>query len=109
MTNVLFVCSANLDRSPTAEELFQDHPGIAVASAGTATDATRPLSAEVIGWADVIIVMEEAHREAIKTRFGSSLAAKRVVCLDIPDDFRRGDTELVKLLKARVPGHLPGR
>ena len=86
--NVLFVCSANLDRSPTAEALFQDAPGIETASAGTNNDAVTPLSEELILWADLIIVMERAHRDKIRKRFRSSLKAQRVVCLDIPDRCR---------------------
>ncbi|MFO1172817.1 MAG: phosphotyrosine protein phosphatase [Hyphomicrobiaceae bacterium] len=100
MTNVLFVCSANVDRSPTAEEMFRDHPGIAVASAGTLPDAVRPLNADHIAWADIILVMEDAHREAIAARFGET---PKIVVLGIPDDYRRGDAELVTLLQARVP------
>lgn len=104
---VLFVCTANVDRSPTAEALFRGHPGVEVASAGTARDAVRPLTSEIIARADLIIVMEEAHREAINARFATSLKAKHIVSLDIPDHYKRGDPELVKLLEARVPGHLP--
>lgn len=104
MTNVLFVCSANVDRSPTAEALFRDHPGIAVASAGTLPDATTPLTADHIAWADLVLVMEEAHREVITARFGGT---GKIVVLGIPDDFRRGDPELVRLLEARVPRFLP--
>lgn len=106
MIKMLFVCSANVDRSPTAEALFRDHPGIEVASAGTLADAAMPLEAAHIDWADIILVMEEAHREVIEARFGKT---RKVVCLDIPDDYRRGDPELVRLLEARVPKFLPGR
>ena len=101
---VLFVCSANVDRSPTAEALFRDYPGIDVASAGTLPDATTPLDATHIAWADIILVMEEAHRETIAQRFGE---ARKVAVLDIPDVYRRGDAELVQLLEARVPRFLP--
>lgn len=104
IVKVLFVCSANVDRSPTAEALFRDHPGTEVASAGTLPDATTPLAATHIAWADIILVMEEAHREMISQRFGETC---KVVVLDIPDDFRRDDPELVKLLQARVPRFLP--
>lgn len=109
MTNVLFVCSANLDRSPTAEELFQCFPGIETDSAGTDNDAVTPLSEEHILWADLIIVMEKAHREKIRRRFKSILKAQRLVCLDIPDHYKRGDPELTQLLEARVPKFLPRR
>ncbi len=109
MTNVLFVCSANVDRSPTAEALFRDHPGIETASAGTGNAAETPLSDELVAWADIIIVMQPVHRQMIEQRFKSSLKAQRVVCLDIPDHYTRGDPELVKLLTERVPKFLPSR
>ena len=106
MTNVLFVCSANVDRSPTAEALFRHTPGVEVASAGTLPDATSPLDATHIAWADIIRVMEEAHRETIARRFGET---EKVVVLDIPDDYRRGDAELVRLLESRIAPYLPER
>lgn len=105
--NVLFVCSANLDRSPTAEEMFQNMPGVETASAGTNNDAITPLSEELILWADLIVVMERMHREKIRKRFKSSLKSQRMVCLDIPDHYKRGDPELVRLLQARVAKFLP--
>ena len=100
MKNVLFVCSQNKLRSPTAEQVFAQRPDIEVASAGTNSDAETPLSAELIEWADVIFVMEKAHRTKLQ---------QRVVCLDIPDKYRFMDPELVQLLEARVGRHLPRR
>ena len=109
MTNVLFVCSQNLDRSPTAERLFADFPGVETASAGTNNDAETPLSSELVAWADIIFVMEKTHRDKLRNRFKSSLKSQRVVCLVIPDHFKVNDPELVALLKARVPKFLPRR
>jgi len=48
MKNVLFVCSQNRRRSPTAEQIFADHPGIETSSAGNNNDAENPLDAELI-------------------------------------------------------------
>ena len=109
MKNVLFVCSQNKLRSPTAEQVFAQRPDIEVASAGTNSDAETPLSAELIEWADVIFVMEKAHRTKLQQRFRANLKSKRVVCLDIPDKYRFMDPELVQLLEARVGRHLPRR
>ena len=39
MPRVLFVCSRNRRRSPTAERLYQNTPGVEALSAGTAPDA----------------------------------------------------------------------
>ena len=109
MKNVLFVCSQNKLRSPTAEQVFAQRPDIEVASAGTNSDAETPLSAELINCADVIFVMEKAHRTKLQQRFRASLKSKRIVCLDIPDKYRFMDPELVQLLEARVSRHLPRR
>jgi predicted protein tyrosine phosphatase len=109
LKNVLFVCSQNKLRSPTAEQLFSRRPDLEVASAGTNSDAETPLSAELVEWADVIFVMEKIHRAKLQQRFRASLKSKRVVCLDIPDKYRFMDPELVQLLEAKVGRHLPRR
>lgn len=77
-----------------------------VASAGRANDADEPVTAELVAWADLIFVMEKAHRAKLTRRFRSHLRA-RVVCLDIPDDFSFMQPELVAILFDRVPRHLP--
>jgi predicted protein tyrosine phosphatase len=102
MKRVLFVCSQNRLRSPTAEQVFAAHPALECTSAGTNHDAENPLSAELVEWADVIFVMERAHRNKLTAKFKRYLAHKRVVCLDIPDDYEFMDPELVRLLKVRV-------
>ena len=58
--NVLFVCSRNRLRSPTAEQ----------------------------------------------ERFRAHLGGKRIVCLEIPDDFDYMEPALVRLLQDKVPRHL---
>ncbi len=53
---LLFVCSRNRRRSPTAEIAFLGLPDIEVMSAGTPVDAENPVSAELIEWADIVFV-----------------------------------------------------
>lgn len=106
MKNILFVCSQNRLRSPTAEQVFADWPGIETFSAGTNNDAENPLSAELIEWADIVFVMEKVHRSKVQTRYRSALRGKRVICLDIPDNYTFMDPALVALLKVKVPPHL---
>ncbi len=55
---ILFLCSQNKLRSPTAEAVFADHPKVEVDSAGLNNDAEVPLSEEQVEWADLILVME---------------------------------------------------
>lgn len=84
--NVLFLCSQNRLRSPTAEQVFADWPGIETASA----------------WADLVFVMEKEHRSRLSSRYNAWLGGKRVICLDIPDDYEYMDPVLVELLKRKV-------
>ena len=104
--NVLFLCSRNRLRSPTAEHVFADLAGIETASAGLDHDADTPLSPELLRWADVIFVMERKHRAKLSTRFRAHIGGKRIVCLDIPDVYAYMDPALVALLQAKVPQHL---
>jgi predicted protein tyrosine phosphatase len=107
MKNVLFVCSQNRLRSPTAEQVFSRRPDIEVASAGTNHDAENPLTAELVEWADIIFVMEKTHRNKLQQRFRASLKKARIICLDIPDEFEFMDPMLVRLLETRVSRYLP--
>lgn len=107
MKNVLFVCSQNRLRSPTAEQIFADHPAIEASSAGTNNDAENPLSAELIEWADLIFAMEREHRSKIQKRYRSALNGKNIVVLNIPDEYEFMDPDLVALLRARMARYLP--
>jgi predicted protein tyrosine phosphatase len=104
--NVLFVCSQNKLRSPTAEQVFAGRPDIEVSSAGTNNDAENPLSQEQVEWADIIFVMERAHRAKVQKKYRSSLRNKRLICLGIPDDYAFMDPALIELLEAKVPQFL---
>ena len=105
--NYLFVCSQNRLRSPTAEHIFADVPGIATLSAGTNRDAEEPLTDALVAWADVIFVMERAHRSKVQMKHRSALKDKRLVVLDIPDEYEFMDPHLVRLLKAKMRRWLP--
>jgi predicted protein tyrosine phosphatase len=105
--NVLFVCTQNRLRSPTAEKLFCDDPRLDVRSAGVDKDATVPAGRELIEWADVVFVMERRHRNIIHTRYPDLYRSKRIICLYIPDEYEFMDPELVLLLKAAVEPHVP--
>jgi predicted protein tyrosine phosphatase len=104
---LLFICSQNRLRSPTAEQVFAALDGVETASAGLNNDAEVPVSPELLEWADLIFVMEKAHRNKLSKKFKASLGGKRVICLDIPDEYEYLDPELVVLLKARVMRYLP--
>ena len=109
MKRLLFICSANKLRSPTAEHIFSTWRDVETDSAGLNASAELQLSTEQVEWADIIFVMEKAHRNKLSKKFRKNLKGKRVVCLDIPDDYDFMDSDLVRLLEARVPRYLPTR
>lgn len=104
--NLLFVCSLNQKRSRTAEVLFSGYDGIVVRSAGTQSNARLVVGAELVEWADIIFVMEQKHHQKLKEKFPSQLQGKRVVCLDIEDEFEYMDPELVETLRMAVGPYL---
>lgn len=107
--HVLFLCGKNRLRSPTAEQVFADWPGVETASAGVNHDADSPVTPELLAWADTILVMEPVHRTKLQAKFGAHLRGKRIASLDIPDDHDYMAPALVALLEARAPRHLPPR
>ncbi len=102
MKRVLFLCTHNRLRSPTAEHIFSTWPDVETDSAGLGADAEVPLSPEQIEWATIIFVMEKTHRRKLSTKFKRHLSGKRVICLDIPDEYEYMAPELVTLLEAKV-------
>ena len=98
MLNLLFICSKNQWRSPTAELLFKGHQLHNARSAGTSDKARIKLNQKLIDWADVVFVMEYKHRDIIKQQF--NMHHKQLVVLNIEDDYQFSDPELVEILKA---------
>lgn len=109
LNNLLFICSRNRLRSPTAEQVFAAWPGVETASAGLAPDAEEPVTGDLLEWADLVFVMEAAHRRRLQQRFRPYLKRARVVCLGIPDDYGFMQPELVRLLEKKVGPFLPSR
>ena len=101
---VLFVCSGNIDRSPTGEALLKQKGGFEVKSAGTWMGARTVVSKELIDWADMIFVMEEHHKEAL-IRIDQNAEAK-IIVLDVDDRYLKGDQELTRILKERLSEYL---
>ena len=107
MKHLLFLCSKNKLRSPTAEFIFADHPGIEVDSAGLSNDAEVIVSEEQLEWADLILVMEKVHRSKLNQKFRRALAGKRITVLNIPDNYEFMDEELIRILKSKCAPYLP--
>lgn len=100
--NVLFVCSRNQWRSPTAEEIWRRDPRVNVRSAGTSPSARHPVSADDLRWADIILVMEQKHKTRLLAEYPEDVRDKRLHVLEIPDDYRYMDPELIELLEHSV-------
>ncbi|MDR0356243.1 MAG: protein tyrosine phosphatase [Deltaproteobacteria bacterium] len=99
---MLFVCSANVDRSRTAEEIFEKHPGLEVRSAGTMAFARRRLTSELASWAEVIVVMTSRHEEQIREDFPEEAAGAQFFCLDVPDEHKYMSPALTACLRQKM-------
>jgi protein-tyrosine phosphatase len=104
---ILFICTANVDRSRTAEDLYRDDERYEVRSRGVARFATKELTRDDLDWANRIFIMNESedqHRTLIQMRFGK--VSKPIIDLEIEDLWRRNDPELKRLLLRRLKKHL---
>jgi len=106
MKKLLFVCCENRLRSPTAEAIFSEYESIEAIGAGTNNDAATPVSGDLIEWADIILVMEKTHRNKVSKKYKALLKNKRLIVLDIPDNYECMDPELIQLLKVKVSRHV---
>jgi len=106
MKKILFLCSKNKLRSPTAESVFSEVEGWEVCSAGLSNDADVHVSLEDILWADYIFVMEKGHKKKLISKFGHAIKDQNVIALDIPDDYDYMDEKLVEILQSKVPKHV---
>lgn len=103
MKKILFICSKNKLRSPTAENVFSRTPNIEAASAGLDNDAKIKATPELIEWADIVFVMEKIHKDKLQKKFKKYLNKQRVICLGIPDKYNYMDSKLIEILKTRMP------
>ena len=106
--NLLFICSRNQWRSPTAEVVYKNRPYISAKSAGTEPSARIKLTAKMIAWADFIFVMEKKHKQKMQERFNAELIHKEIIVLDIPDEYKFMDEELIEDIQTKVDGFLNG-
>ncbi len=104
-TKLLFICSRNQWRSPTAEKVYRSK-GFNVRSAGTSPNAKKTVSENDIHWSSHVFVMEKKHKQRLLAKFPRSLQYKAIIVLDIPDDYQYMDEELVGILNDVVEHHL---
>jgi len=95
---ILFICNQNENRSKTAEELFKAK--FSTKSAGLFNK--NPVTSKELNWADVILVMDDFQRKEIAKRFPKDYIKKRILSLNIPDNYYYKQPELIDILKSRV-------
>lgn len=83
--HLLFVCSRNQWRSPNAK---------------------RTVSVNDIKWSSHIFVMEIKHKQRLVAKFTKLLEYKKIIVLDIPDEYKYMDKELVDILNDSIEHHL---
>jgi predicted protein tyrosine phosphatase len=107
MEDILFVCSANKQRSKTADDYFSaKYPQLNFDSAGTNLkicnkEGTNPITEEMVQWADVIYVMEKRHKDQINKHTGENYS-KKIRVLHIPDRYKYYQKELIELLDQKL-------
>ena len=103
----LFICSANKQRSKTAEDYFSEKfPEHNFKSAGTNSkicrkEGTIELTEDLLKWADKVYVMEKKHFDQIQKHTGSKYYSI-VTVLNIPDIYEYYDKALLRILDERI-------
>ncbi len=100
----LFVCTENIDRSPTAEEIFHGKEGLEVRSAGTSNVARNVVTNTLIQWADIIFAIEEKHKQTLIKI--DPLSSGKIQVLGIPDTHTFDQPELQQLIFSRMENYL---
>lgn len=77
-------------------------------SAGTSEQARRKISSQDLEWADLVLVMEHAHKKRILQEFHGVARNCKMFVLDIPDEFEFMDASLVELIRGSVEPILAG-
>ena len=107
MKNILFICSANKDRSKTGEDYFSEvYPNFNFESAGTNQKTcnrlgTNYIEKDQLERADYIYVMETKHEKFIN-QFSENKFRNKLAVLHIKDIYKYNQKELIALLKDKL-------
>ncbi len=99
---LLFICNANLQRSPTAEELFREK-GYETKSVGIHPLAETQISQQALDWANKIYVMEEFQKQFLLKNF--NISENKIMNLNISDIYERNSPELKKILEDKIKNY----
>ena len=98
---VLIVCSRNKKRSLTAEKIYKNDQRLDLRSVGTSPNAKRKITQANISWADIIICMENKHRQIIQKLFSEN-NLPNILVLNIEDKYEFMDAELIEMLETEI-------
>lgn len=98
---LLFVCRANLQRSPTAQALFKNNRKYLAKSCGIHPLSETVISKQAIKWADIIFCMEDEQKQYIIQNFPES-KSRDIRVLNIKDIYWRDDPELIRILEEKL-------
>lgn len=106
---ILAVCTANTNRSPTAERIIRErYPDWEVDSAGT-WGGPHILTEELLNWADLVICADLSHKKFIEEHH-PTFPEDLIAVMGISDQYDREDPDLVDLIEYWLDRHIvPGR
>lgn len=86
--------------------MYEGFQGYIVRSAGTEKNARIRVTEGHIGWADLIFVMEKRHTERLQEKFPDAVLGKKIICLQIDDDYQFMDLSLQAVLKEKLKPYI---
>ena len=110
-SKILFVCTANIQRSLTAEHYFRTlyppcpQKSVTFKSAGVSAkeckrNGSTLCTVELLEWADKVFVFEQMHIDRIVEHTGQRFVYK-IQNLDIEDCYQYMDEELISRLQSK--------
>ncbi len=99
---LLFICNANMSRSPTAEEVFREEHE--TKSAGLIS-RKNPVTKELLEWAEKVFVVEEWQKHELHNRF-PDINSRKIINLDIPNNYYYMQPELQELIQQKTKPYL---
>ena len=108
---ILFICSANKQRSKTAEDYFsRKYADFHFISAGTnikmcEREGTNSLTIDILHQSDLIFVMEQRHKKQVMDCLNGKFK-KNLIVLNIPDLYKYYQQELIEILEDKITPYL---
>jgi len=106
--HILFLCTANINRSKSAEVLCghlddnNTYRSAGLSAKYTAVHNSTLCTEELLTWADKVYIFENMHLDRIK-QYTKDKYLNKISNLDIEDRYKYMNPELVQLLKLKIP------